>query len=99
MNKTLYDVLCSALDHLKSRPLFIIFLSTNSHLATLAPVATLARSARALQHPDALHAPITETPFDRAPDLYVSPGTLSLEDISDLEFLARFGRPLLVTSL
>jgi len=99
MNKTLYDVLCSALDHLKSRPLFTIFLSTNSHLATLAPSAALARSARALVHSGALQAPITETPFDCAPDLCILPGTLSLEDISDLEFMARFGRPLLVASL
>jgi hypothetical protein len=93
-NKNLYDVLCSALDHLKSRPLFVIFLSANSHLATLAPSPALARSASAREHSDALQAPITETPFDCAPDLRILPRTLSLEDISDVGFMARFGRPL-----
>lgn len=92
--KNLYDILCSAFDNLRSQSLFVIFLSTNSHLAGLAPSAAMASSARARENFDALQAPITETPFDCAPNLSVLPKTLTMDSTCDLEFMARFGRPL-----
>jgi hypothetical protein len=92
--KTLYDILCSAIDNLRSESLFVIFLSTNSHLEKLAPSGAMAWSARARENSDALQAPITETPFDCAPTLSVLPKTLTMDATCDLEFMARFGRPL-----
>jgi hypothetical protein len=89
-SKTLYDVLCSAFDHLRSSSLMVIFLSTNSHLEKLAPSGAMARSARAREHSDSLQAPITETPFDCAPALSVVPKTLTMDATCDLEFMARF---------
>ena len=93
-NKSLYDVLCSAFDHLRSASLFIIFLSTNSRLDKLVPGGPLARSARARENWHALQAPITETPFDCSPDFPIIPGTMKLEETCDVAFMARFGRPL-----
>ena len=36
-DKYLYDVFCSALSYFVAQPLFVIYLSTNSHLDTLFP--------------------------------------------------------------
>ena len=92
--KSLMDVLCAAIDYLRSRPFFVIFLSTNSHLHRIAPSGRHARSARAREHWDALQAPITEVAFDCAPNLNVKPDELTLEETSSLEFMAQFSRPL-----
>jgi hypothetical protein len=93
-DKSLMDVLCMAIDHLCSRPFFVIFLSTNSHLYSLAPSGRFAKSARARQHWGTLQAPITEVPFDCAPKSQINPNELKLDDTSSIEFMAQFGRPL-----
>jgi hypothetical protein len=93
-DKSLMDVLCMAIDHLRSRPLFVIFLSTVSHLHSLAPSGRWAKSARARRHWATMQPPITETAFDCAPNLDINPDELTLEDTSSLEFMAQFGRPL-----
>jgi hypothetical protein len=92
--KTVYDFLCSAFDDLVSLPLFVIFLSTNSHVRQDAPMPIFARSARARASPATLQAPITEVPFDCSPELPIAAGTLKLADVSTIPFMARFGRPL-----
>lgn len=92
--KDMYDVMCSCFDVFSPKPIFVIYLSTNSNINQLAPPGLLARSARARANTDALQAPITETPFDRSPDLPIKPGTLKLEDVYEIEFMARFARPL-----
>jgi hypothetical protein len=92
-DKSLYDVLCSALSFFVESPLFVIFLSTNSNLSKLSPAPAWARSARARQV-DAMQSPITETPFDCAPRLLIKPHTLKLENLNSVEFLSQFGRPL-----
>jgi hypothetical protein len=92
--KSLYDVLCSCFNFFLPSPIFIIYLSTNSNISQLAPQSSLARSARARENPDALQAPITETPFDCSPELPIKPGKLKLEDLYQTEFMAQFGRPL-----
>ena len=51
------------------------------------PPGSLARSARARINADALQVPITEIPFD---DLPIKPGTLKLEKLYDIEFMAQF---------
>ena len=93
-DKTLRDVLCAAIDHLRPCLLFVIFLSTNSHLSKLAPGGPFAKSAHARQNWDALEAPITETPFDCSPSFPLSLESLTLQDTSTVEFMAQFGRPL-----
>jgi hypothetical protein len=93
-DKSLMDVLCTAVDHLRSKPFFVIFLSTNSHLHSLAPSRRFAKSARAREHWESLQAPITEVAFDCSPKLNIDPDILTLEDTSSLEFMAQFGRPL-----
>jgi hypothetical protein len=92
--KDMYDVMCSCFNFFSHLPIFVIYLSTNSSIHQLAPPGPLARSARARANPKALQAPITETLFDHSPKLPIKPGTLKLEDVYDIEFMARFGRPL-----
>ncbi|KAF8513617.1 hypothetical protein JB92DRAFT_3116238 [Gautieria morchelliformis] len=46
-NKNLYDILCSCFNTFRTYPLFVIFLSTSSHIEALAPSGPLANSARA----------------------------------------------------
>jgi hypothetical protein len=92
--KTLYDVLCSRLNAFLDFPLFSIFLSTASHLGKFAPPGPYARSARIRNAPESIQAPITETPFDCAPDFLVKPSTLRFRDICSVEFMSKFGRPL-----
>ena len=92
--KTLYDFLCSSLNHFLAFPIFCIFLSTNSSLAHFASPPALAKSARIRGGKAATHAPITETPFDCCPDLMFKPGELNVQKISTIPFMAQFGRPL-----
>lgn len=93
-DKSLMEALCTVLNCLISCPFFVIFLSTNSHLHSLAPSKRLARSARAREYWDSMQAPITEVAFDCSPDLYIKPDMLTLEDTTSPEFMAQFGRPL-----
>lgn len=98
--KTRYDVLCSVLYVFKKQPVFGIFLSTAMRLAPQpAPTGRLAPSARIPIEIKLIQAPITETPFDCSPDLPVDPNSLTLDQISKISFMARFGRPLYVLCL
>lgn len=91
--KTLYTVFLSVLNDYRDYQLFIVFLSTLSHIADFAPPRGQAKSARASKS-GALQAPITETPFDCAPDILVVEYAYDREEIAQLHFIARFGRPL-----
>ncbi|KAH7918081.1 hypothetical protein BV22DRAFT_1134873 [Leucogyrophana mollusca] len=97
--KDMHDVLCSCLNFFTSFPIFAIFLSTNSNINQLTPQGSLAKSARMRQYSDTLHAPVTETPFDCFPAMEIIPGEYKLPDLSKVEFMARFGRPLFWTML
>ena len=92
--KDLYDCLLSHLNHFVEYPVFSIFLSTNSSLSDLAPPTREAKSSRARNALDHVQAPITETPFDCSPTLYVVPNTLKWQDVCKIEFMAQFGRPM-----
>lgn len=91
---TLYDAFCSCPNAFLDWPIFTIFLSTVSHLGRFAPPGPSARFSRIVKQPDSIQAPITETPFDCAPNFLVKPSTLRLEDICTIEFMSNFGRPL-----
>ena len=93
--KTLYNVLLSVLNEYRGEPLFIVFLSTNPHLANFAPPPTQANSSRAIQA-GVPHAPITETPFDCNDKITVKQFAHTREETGQVHFIARFGRPLCV---
>jgi hypothetical protein len=65
-----------------------------SYFNELAPSGSLAKSARARANADALQTPVTETPFDCSPKFLIIPGKSGLKDISQVEFVAQFGRPM-----
>jgi hypothetical protein len=88
--KGTYDVLCLSFNFFLAFPISVICLSTTSNMSQLAPLGSLARSARACRYADRLQVPITETPFDCSPMLPIRPGKLLLKDVSEIEFLAQF---------
>jgi hypothetical protein len=92
--KNMYDVMCSCFNFFLSSPIFVIYLSTNSNISDLAPTGPLARSGRARENADSLQAPVTETPFDCFPKFVVKSDDLRLEHVCEVEFMARFGRPM-----
>ncbi|KAF8519711.1 hypothetical protein JB92DRAFT_2897710 [Gautieria morchelliformis] len=93
-NKNLYDILCSCFNTFRTYPLFVIFLSTSSHIEALAPSGPLANSARARINADGLQAPITEVAFDCHKDFPIKSHQYTLQEVSDVAFMAKFGRPL-----
>lgn len=90
-DQTLYDVILSVLQEYRVYPLFGLFLFTLPHVAHFAPP-----SARAFAS-DIHQAPITETPFDCYPDLFIEQDAYDLRAVSRTEFMARFGRHLYVS--
>ncbi|ETW78232.1 hypothetical protein HETIRDRAFT_107824 [Heterobasidion irregulare TC 32-1] len=78
-DKSLYDTVLSVLNDFVSYPLFAIFLSTILHVARCPPSQDFASSSRAARE-SLLQAPVTETPFDCAPDFVVKPHGLRLGD-------------------
>ncbi|KAF8872391.1 hypothetical protein CPB84DRAFT_1967482 [Gymnopilus junonius] len=56
--------------------------------------AAIADATKTTEGAAVTHAPITETPFDCYPDFKVKPGELTVKDISEIKFMAKFGRPL-----
>lgn len=90
---TLYSVLLSVLSDYVRCALFVVFLSTTSDVGHFAPPREATKSIRATE--SGVHqAPITETPFDCAPDIRVEQNTYTRQDVADVRFMSRFGRPL-----
>ncbi|KAI0919151.1 hypothetical protein AcV5_002142 [Taiwanofungus camphoratus] len=92
-----FDVFCKALTHLTNvAQLFVVTLSTKSNLSKHAPSKSAHRSNRVVNDEAALQAPFVELSFDCLVDNrpIVVPGTLTLDDFSQVEFMAKMGRPL-----
>jgi hypothetical protein len=92
-DSNIYAEILSAFTDYDESETFLITLSTNSRLQSLAPSPTFAASARA-QITSQLAAPFTELaaePFAKSGS--VQPGITDAE-VCKLEFLAKFGRPL-----
>jgi hypothetical protein len=87
--KDVYDALCSCFNFFLSFPIFVIYIFTDPNNGKLVHLGSARR-----QGADGLQAPVTETPFDCSPEFPIIPGKLRLEDISKVEFLAQFGRPM-----
>lgn len=95
---TPYAALLRALADLSGKRLFALFLSTASSVSSLAPTPANVPSQR-FDHTLGIQAPITETPFDCCPDFKFTAGSTMLSDVCDIEFLAKFGRPLCVRQI
>ena len=93
-DKNCYDILCSSFDTFRHQPLFVIFLSTSFQIEALVPSGPMAASARARENAGGLQAPITEVVFDCGKDLPIEPHQYKLQEVCDVAFMAKFGRPL-----
>lgn len=96
--RTLLTTFTSAWTNLgTSDDTFLILLSTQPRLTHLAAPRNLQESQRYLPVAQKAyhHAPWTELPFDvLMPSPFFTPGTKTLTDISEVAFIAQFGRPL-----
>lgn len=91
----LYDILRSVFRDYVDTPLFALFISTSARIAQFAPPQGVTNGLRMIKS-NAHHAPITETPFDCDPDILVEQDLYNRQDVAELRFMARFGRPLCV---
>ncbi|KZV96307.1 hypothetical protein EXIGLDRAFT_431445 [Exidia glandulosa HHB12029] len=94
--KSLYDVLLSVMNDFRSTDFFGVFLSTSSHISQFAPPRPLVPSSRQFAN-RALPPPITEVSFDCGPGLPLTLAKLTVEELSSIEFMAQYGRPLFWT--
>ncbi|KAF8985416.1 hypothetical protein BDQ17DRAFT_1415379 [Cyathus striatus] len=97
MNSDMYHVVLHCLNELTNYPTMLaVFLSrTVPSVSKLTRGTYIAKSSRLAQS-TRIHLPITEIAFDCSPEfpLPLSRGELKLGVLSDLHFMAQFGRPL-----
>ena len=99
--RSFYDTFLSAFTDLgPEQDIFLISLSTHSHMAELARPQHEQRSARSSESPSYHQAPYTELVFDCLPDnkpiFNPTMMAMTLGDVAELSFLVKFGRPLYV---
>ena len=92
-DRTIYHALCREMSQWNRHPIFTVFLSTNSNLPKFAPPGYLHPSDR-VNIRDSPQAPITELPFDCFPDEKPFKTNMTLSDVSEIEYMVKFGRPL-----
>jgi hypothetical protein len=93
--KTLFNILLSVLNDYLGDHIFVIFMSTVFEIPRFAPVSSVLISSARFVPSEGHQAPITEVPFDCSPDLgNVRADSLRRSQVSDLRFMAQFGRPL-----
>lgn len=91
---SLYDVLLLVINCYRDYPIFTLFLSTVPLVVAFTPPPLRwSNSARASKSGEP-QAPFTETPFDCAENILVVDYAHDREEIAQLHFMARFGRPL-----
>ena len=93
--RTRLEIMCSVMSDFCNEQLFFLLLSTQSSLHFLAPTREAAASER-VKGTTELLAPITETPFDCFWEYPIESGALRMKDLSTLEYVAKWGRPLYV---
>ena len=90
-----YDILQSVCNCFIGMPFFAIFLSTASHISSFArPTGNVSSSRFVYIESENPRAPVNETPFDIAPNFDVGSRDLGVRDVSQVSFMANFGRPL-----
>lgn len=90
---SLYGTFLSVINCYRDYPVFILFLSTVPLVVEFTPALSWSSSARASKSGEP-QAPFTETPFDCAENILVVDYAHDREEIAQLHFMARFGRPL-----
>jgi hypothetical protein len=102
-----YHLLGRVLGRMNSLPFFTVFLSTNSWLRVFAPASSTHNISSLREWSNAiLHTPFTELPFDTFArgafhDLTHTgkSGIVTLQDVCQLDYIVKFGRPLSVCPL
>ncbi|KAH9934115.1 hypothetical protein B0H21DRAFT_825752 [Amylocystis lapponica] len=91
-----FDALISSLRYLIGVPVLTIVLSTNSDLSKLSPPSFSHPSARVSAENIMLLPPWTESPFDAIEEgrPFVRENTVTLDQVSKVEFMINFGRPI-----
>lgn len=89
---TNYSALTRAIDTLKLKPLLALFTSTASHLYELAPPQMIHNSDWVMTN-DVIPLPFWELPFN-ANVGQIKMGTLTLNQITSIEHIVKFGCPL-----
>ncbi|KAI5117184.1 hypothetical protein M0805_008163 [Coniferiporia weirii] len=94
--RSLYHCLCSAAGVIVGQPVFCVFLSTRCSLSSFAPSQRMYPPARITGREGIIRHPFTELPFDCLPDgrPFIKSGTMNLDEVSTIEFMCLFGRPL-----
>ena len=101
--RTLYDSFLSAwVSVTKDQPAFLITLSTNCQLSSMAPSSSmttslaLPQSLRAIDPSACHHSPFTELVFDMLPSgqYLFAPDQVKLSDVAGVRYMVKFGRPL-----
>ncbi|KAF8159993.1 hypothetical protein B0H34DRAFT_705708 [Crassisporium funariophilum] len=92
-NRSTYHALCSVLRDLIETPIFALFMSTTSKTRQLAPPVLVDPSSRVTGGELVQHPPYTAFPFDVYKAIIVE-NTRNLDEVCELSFLCRFGRPL-----
>jgi len=91
--RSVYQVLCRAIENFTKFDIFAVYLSTNSSLSGYSPHNKISWSARSGEDAgDQLQAPFVELPFDIWAQ--VREDTLRLDDVAKAEHMVKFGRPL-----
>jgi hypothetical protein len=92
--RTAYQTLCWAFNKLLSHPLFVIYLSTHSNLASVSPQKKLFWSSRFVDPDLELQPPFVELPFDISEGGIVTENMHTLDSVCEDKFMVLFGRPL-----
>lgn len=94
--ESVYVVLCRCFDSYARHDIFHIFLSTSPSLFRSSPPQAIGRASRSRNaQVDTFQAPFVELPLDTWRDrVLIREGLHGLEDVCQLEFMVRFGRPL-----
>lgn len=92
--RTNYSAFTRVVDSFKDQPTLAIFSSTASRLYELAPPRSVHESDRVIAH-DTIPLPTWELPFDaNLGEAGIEKGSLTLEEITSIAHVVRFGRPL-----
>ena len=96
-NEHKIDSFYRTVNHLRTRPMSLVVLSTQSDMKVLAPSKDLQTSSRMMQAADVLNPPLTESPFDHRLQ-NIDRSKIKLDMLADPLYKALYGRPLFVRS-
>jgi hypothetical protein len=90
-----FSELRRALRMLHGAPVFSLFLSTTGEISQFNPRRAADPSARVMEGNLHLIPPYSDLGFDQAMEKHkVTDGTVTIAEVTSLEFMSRFGRPL-----